>query len=425
MPFCPNCGSSVESSASFCLSCGTNLKTTKPAISQVSMKEKGGVLEDSIADYFRRIGFDVQPRVRLRDRYDVSHEIDVLASKKEAYATIQVAVECKYVNTPMDIKEIRNFHDKLSALGITKGIFVSTGGFTTDAESHAGALGIELWDMKTVQEKTAMSEIPQKDVIHDALPVNLTMIGALSPRHLRNSNLFSETIQLGYRPYYFVDYHCFSQHTVAGNSVLLESRGKVIVDGVTGLIVDSRVSAGEQPALPKMGPYVGCIGMQPQTVTSASLPAQLPLSVVSQKIDSVRAKDVARIELVKSLSLEYRYYTTRTTGRKLLKPKKKDVDILSIQLVKIPFISGTYRFKKYTYARTCLASTGRLILDQTASCLQCHGPPVLVCENCGAIACESHSKNCMVCGKNFCSACVISKGIISKKYYCAQHKPQD
>ena len=426
MPFCPKCGTQVNSDASFCLSCGANLRTIGPSTTgQVSMKEKGGVLEDSIAGYFRRMGFDVQPRVRMRDRFDVSHEIDVLASKREAFGTIQVAVECKYVTASIDIKEVRNFHGKLSALGITKGVFVSTGGFTADAESHASALGIELWDMKTLQDKMAESAIPQKDVIYDALPVNLTMINALSPRHLRNSNVFSETIRLNYRPYYLVDYHCFSQHTVAGNSVLLESKGKMIIDGVTGQIVDSKTSTGKEPALPKMGPYVGCISIQPETITSANLPAQLPLLVIGPEVDSVRARDVAKIELVKSLSLEYIYHTARTTGRKLLKPRKKDIDILNVQLIKIPLLIGIYRFRDRAYTRISLAPTGVLVLDQTASCVQCQARPVYVCENCGGLACESHSKNCTVCGKNLCSNCVISKGIISKKYYCAQHKPGD
>jgi len=63
------------------------------------MKEKGGELEDSVADYFRRSGFDVQARVKMRDRFDVFHEIDVLASKREDYGTIQIAVECKHVQS--------------------------------------------------------------------------------------------------------------------------------------------------------------------------------------------------------------------------------------------------------------------------------------------------------------------------------------
>jgi hypothetical protein len=426
MSFCPNCKKQVDPDASFCPSCRTVLKAVEPAATaQVSMKERGGALEDSIADYFRRMGFDVQSRVRMRDRSDVSHEIDVLASRREAFGTIQVAVECKYVKAPIDIKEVRNFHDKLSTLGITKGIFVSTGGFTADAEMHARSFGIELWDMKTLTDKVAESEIPQKDVIRDALPISPTAIDVLSPRHLKNSNIFSEALQLNYRPYYFLDFHCFSQHMVAGNSVILESKGKVVMDGVSGLIVDSEVSTGLEPSLPKNGPYVRCLDMQSETVTSTSLPMQLSPSIVGAEVDAVSAKNLAKMELVKNISFECRYLTTRTAGKKLLKPRKKDVDITDVRPVKIPFVTGTYHFKDRMYTRAVLASTGGIISDQTTSCTYCPERPVLACENCGAIACESHSKNCVVCGKNLCNRCVTSKGIFSKKYYCAEHKPED
>jgi len=114
------------------------------ALNQLSMRDKGSELEDTVAHYFRQMGFEVEARVKMKDRFDVFHEIDVVASKQEDFGRIRVAVECKFVNGPMDIKEIRNFHDKLNALGFTKGLFVSTGGFTSDAESHAAALGIEL-----------------------------------------------------------------------------------------------------------------------------------------------------------------------------------------------------------------------------------------------------------------------------------------
>lgn len=197
MAFCPKCGAQADPSASFCNTCGSGLKSTEPReIVPPSMKEKGDTLEDAVADYLRRVGFDVERRVRLRDRFDVSHEIDVFGSKKEAFGWIRLAVECKYVNNPIDIKEVRNFHDKLTALGVTKGLFVSTGGFTADAESHARALGIELWDMSTLQNKIAESQIPQEGLIHDALPIDPAVVSALRPKHLRNSNLLSETLQI-------------------------------------------------------------------------------------------------------------------------------------------------------------------------------------------------------------------------------------
>lgn len=417
----------MDSGASFCSSCGTNL-TNVPAQTpiELSMKEKGASLEDSVADYFRRRGFDVEPRAKMRDRFDVYHEIDVLGSKKEDFGTIQVAVECKYVKTPIDIKEIRNFHDKLAALGITKGIFVSTGGFTADAESHAKALGIELWDMATLQARTKLADLtPQKDVIHDALPVKVSTLSTVGPRHLRNFNVLSEEIQLVYRPYYFMDYHCFSQHTVAGNSVLLESRGKIVVDAINGQIVDCKTSEGQTPHLPRTGAYIACSQMETQTLPVTNLPSKLSFSIIRHELDSARAKDRGKIELVKNLSLQYRYETTRTIGEKNLKPRKKDVEIHNLRgPVKVPILIGTYRFGSYSYVRSWVATTGTMTYDSTTSCLLCRSPATLVCENCGRISCGAHGRNCVVCGKNLCGTCASAKGILSKKYYCPHHQPR-
>lgn len=428
LPFCSNCGGQVDSSLSFCTNCGASLKGVRLATTQesaqVSMKEKGGELEDAIAGYFRSKGYDVQVRTKMRDRRDVFHEIDVLATKREDFGNIQVAVECKHVRSPIDIKELRNFNDKLSALGLTKGIFVSTGGFTTDAESHAASVNIELWDEKALEEKISRQETPEKDILHDAFPFRLDSIPTLRPKHLRNFNILSESGRtLNYRPFYFLEYHCFSQHTVRGDSVILESKGTVVVDGVSGQVVDSRTTVGIEPELPKNGAYVGCIGLQPQTITSTTLPNGLQLSVLPPKIDSTRAKDIAKLELVKSLSYYQKYETTRTSGIKTLNPRKKDIEILSVQPIKIPLLTGTFRLRNYTYTRTCLASTCGFVLDQTSNCLLCTNRPVVVCGNCGAIVCESHMRTCSVCSITICTSCVVSKGIISKTLYCPEHKP--
>lgn len=404
MPFCFNCGGQVDSNLSFCPSCGVNLKSGKHSTAQVSaqvsMKEKGGELEDAVAGYFRSKGYDVQVRTKMRDRRDVFNEIDVLASKREDFGTIQIAIECKNVGSPIDIKELRNFNDKLSALGVTKGIFVSTGGFTTDAESHAASVNIELWDEKTLEEKMSRLGTLEKDIIQDAFPVNVTSIASLSPRHLRNFNIFSESVHLNFRPFYFADYHCFSQHSVRGDSVIIESKGTVVIDGVNGQVVDSRTIAGQEPDLPRMGAYVGCTGLVPQAITRNNLPEDIQFSVHSANIDLSRAKDIAKVELVKSLSFHHRYETTRTSGVKILNPKKNDIEILDIQPVKVPHFTGTYRFRNYSYVRTLLASTAGFVLDHTGKCLLCSNRPLVACENCGGIMCESHTRTCSVCAKN-------------------------
>jgi hypothetical protein len=358
----------------------------------------------------------------MRDRRDVFHEIDVLASKREDFGTIQIAVECKHVRSPIDIKEIRNFNDKLSALGITKGIFVSTGGFTSDAQSDAISVNMELWDEKALEKKISREEVPEKDIIHDALLNKPGSVSLVAPNHLKNCGIFSESKQLNYRPFYFVDYHCFSQQNVRGDSVIIESKGTIVIDGLNGQVADYRAT-GNEPNLPKVDSYVGCIGLQPLTVSGADLPVGIKSSVLSSRVDLTRVREIAKVELVKSLSVQYGYVTTRTRGTQILNPKKKDIEILNVIPVKIPHLTGTYHYRNYSYLRTCLAPTGAIVLDQTSKCLLCSNQPVAACENCGAIVCESHTKSCSACAKTLCKACAVSKGIISRTYYCTEHQP--
>jgi predicted RecB family endonuclease len=389
------------------------------------MRDKGSELEDTVANYFRQVGFDVEARVKMKDHFDVFHEIDVVASKQEDFGRIQVAVECKFVSGPMDIKEIRNFHDKLSALGFTKGVFVSTGGFTSDAESHAAALGMELWDERMLEQKLSKLTSPQTGVVHDVLPVR-TEASAMIPRHLRNHQLLHETVVMSLAPFYFMEYKCFSQHSVAGNAVVIESKGALVLDAVSGRAVGFKAREGAQPASGTIGQaFAELLNFTP--VDSPSF-GNIPRSVTNPKIDSSLAKDSARTELVKRLSTKYSYHTPSTYQKrqKILQPKKKDVEILEFRHVRVPILTGIYKLRNFTYTRTCLASTSRLIHDDLAACTICKNPPSVVCVECGAAVCQSnHTKTCATCAKDLCSSCVVSKGILSKKHYCKEHAPKN
>jgi len=391
----------------------------------LSMRDKGSELEDTVANYFRQIGFDVEARVKMKDRFDVFHEIDVVASKQEEFGRIQVAVECKFVSGPMDIKEVRNFHDKLGALGFTKGVFVSTGGFTSDAELHAGALGIELWDERILEQKLSKLTIPQASVVHDVLPVR-TEASVLIPRHLRNHQMLHETVRMNLMPFYFMEYKCFSQHSVAGNAVVIESKGALLLDAISGHAVGFKAREGIQPASGAIGgAFAELLNLAP--IDSPSL-GEIPVSVTNPRVDSSLAKDSARTELVKHLAIKYSYHTPSTYQKrtKVLQPKKKDVEILEFRHVKVPIFIGIYQLKGRTYTRTCLASTGRFIQDDMVSCTRCKNPPSVVCMDCGAIVCKSsHAYSCATCGKDVCFSCMVSKGILSKKHYCKEHAPKN
>jgi hypothetical protein len=399
---------------------------------EVSKREKGSFLEDTVADYFRHLGFEVEPRVKLRDKYDVEHEIDVLARRTEALGTIRIAVECKYVKSSIDIKEVRNFHDKLMALNITKGLFISTAGFTTEAAAHAKSLGIELWDLKTLQDKIGEVSVPEEKVIRDALPMSSDFRNFLLPDHIKNRSLLSSNIRLSYAPFYFATYHCVSQHKVVGNDVLLESKGYLVLDAITGNMVSSQCLSTYKPQIVELIAYNDCLSLKPQTVDPSKMPESV--EIAAPRIDAVQAKKLITVGLIKALTTNYGYQVSRArfpyseTRYKTLQPKSRDIEIEKIRLTRIPLCFVTLSFMGRQYSRILQVATNRLVYDDTWVCgfrqLACQHSPVVLCENCGLAVCDEHSKNCMVCGKPVCNICAVSKGFISRKYYCPQHKPE-
>lgn len=393
----------------------------------MSAKEKGSFLEDSVANYFLHLGFNVQRRMKLRDRSDVSHEIDVLASKAEDFGTITVAVECKYVKAPVDIREIRNFHDKLMALGITKGIFISTAGLTVDAASHAKSLGIEFWDLKTLQGKIEETSVPQEGIIRDALPIDPSSLNCALPNHLSNGHLFSITHNLEFKPFIFLDYNCFLQHTVAGNAVILESKGKIVIDAVSGEIADIFVTSGIEPAFLTPKSFKESLSIKTTDLQTNNLPSAIKVQVILHKIDLYQAKNLAKVEMVKNLTMKHSYWTG--TGRylrrhtKIVKPRTKDIEITDPRFVKIPFLYTTFKARDKTYTRIMNAATMETIKDDIASCSFCNKSPTLVCEKCGNLACDFHQKKCLECSRILCDNCIVSKGVFRRKYYCEDHNP--
>lgn len=401
------------------------------ALSEIPPRERGDFLEDTVGNVFSNWGFDVQKRVKLKDKFDIEHEIDVLASKKEAFGTVSVAVECKYVTTPTGIKEIRNFHDKLSSLGITKGILVSTAGLTSDAEAQAKVMGIELWDLAALQDKISKIEAPMSRIA-DALPLSPDIVNHFLPPHIMNSSIFSLTkrAQVRYSPYFLVGYHYFSQQKAGGTFVTLESKGTIAVDGVNGTVVDSRIDVGEQPTLPIHGIIVGLIFKQTSTITVDNLTIddkyfEPKIELVNPKIREKDAKSIVQREITKNLSMTHKYYVGSSTRFREIKPHKKDIEITECNLLNIPLVYEWLSAMGKNYLRTIQGVTGASLRDETYFCNICNkNVSQIVCEICGNVVCKEHTKQCVTCNRPVCNRCVVSKGTIFKKFYCPEHIPE-
>jgi predicted RecB family endonuclease len=405
-----------------------------------SAREKGASLEDAVASFFRHFGFRVETRVKMRDKSGVLHEIDVLAYKVEPFGTIRVAVECKNINSPVDIREIRNFHSKLLALNINKGIFISTCGFSAEATAYAKSLNIELWDSEVFKRKLYEVKLAEQDtkrekIIYDVLPVNEEFYQHVLPEHIMNREVLSvSNTKLEYLPLYLIKYYCFSQRKVAGNDVVIESKGYLIINATDGSITSCKCLSGNKPNIPELEAYNECLFITPRTIDLNQIIESTKfrvVNVISPEINEAQAEEQGKVWLVKTLTIDYKYsvrFPSKTVWRhRTIQPAKSDIRIDEIRLIRVPIISATLAFRGKEYVRRIQAATIKVLIDETKVCKFKHGSctnsSIAVCENCGTIICNQHMKVCMRCNRPVCNDCAVGIGFLSKKYYCPEHKP--
>lgn len=402
---------------------------------------RGGALEDTVARLMQTWGFEVQTRVRAKDKSGIEHEIDVLGSKTEPFGTFTIAVECKNMITPIDIKEIRNFNDKLSSLGLSKGLFVSMGGYTTVAVDYAKSIGLELWDSATFREKLG-AEASSSEIIRSALPISASFKRAFVAPHLENGELLQLThFQLTYHPYYFVHYHCFTQDRVGGTQataqlVNLESKGMVVLNALDGQILDSATESGVRPALPSTGYYGDCDSLAttnlPKSQATKDDANITELNILQAKFQELKIRETTQLEVAKNTWTTYNYNALHyergrrinTTNSKTIRPRVTDVGILSVKMINVPLIAGNYSYLNRKYRRIVQAASNKVIADDLVYCnvVPNHkNIPNLVCKECGSLACPQHGKHCSVCGKPLCNQHILSKGMVMKKHYCREH----
>ena len=393
-----------------------------------SKKERGELLEDSISHIFRHWGFDVRTRVKLKDKYEVSHEIDVLASKTEPFGTVRIAVECKYVQKPVGIKVLRNFHEKLSILDITKGILVSTASLSRDAMAYAKSVGIESWDLATIQEKMRDLQALEEKV-DNAIPISESIMDLSKPDYITNSALFQvvDKPEIDYKPYYLVDYECLSQHRVGGSIVNLESKGIIAIDAVAQEVVDATVERGVRPLVPS-GNIAECSSLDTTSIARADLTEKFALTIEEPKMTSVEARKFAKKEIVRYIQTEHKYYVSKKLFAppriRTLRPFKKDIEILDSRMVYVPYAAFKLRVKDKIYQRTSQAATKKMLLDETYRCCACENRAKVICERCGNLACFRHCKRCVSCNKIICDDCTTTQGVFRRKDYCHECVPE-
>jgi len=388
---------------------------------------KGTALEDIVARLLRGWDFDIQTRVRARDKSGIEHEIDVLGKKKEAFGEVTLAVECKNHVEPIDIKEIRNFNDKLSSLGYSKGLFISTGGFTPPALNYANSVGIELWDNAKLQESLEKDRFTGEN-IPNALPVNSGFKQRILPP-LENANRLQVVdSRVHYSPYFFVTYHCFSQQWINFQLTNLESSGLAVVDAQNGEIVDLEARGGVTPHIPQTKNFASCDSLPTRDIPKDQAGEGFKeTGIATSRVSESEARQKVQLEVTKNLFQTFTYQTGRgkyvRTEQKTMRPKVSEVSIQSARLLSIPIATTQFDFKGKRFERVVQGASFRILKDDFRSCTLDRNQPKSICEECGRLVCNNHARSCMVCGKMLCVTHAVSKGLIQKKVYCREHEP--
>ena len=107
--------------------------------------EKGGALEQLIAQVMTANGYVTRTNVIIEGRSGAPHEIDVIGEKADGLTTLNVAVECKAWERPIEKDVVFKFAGVLKDIGMREGIIVALGGYRSGADIAAWDNGIQMW----------------------------------------------------------------------------------------------------------------------------------------------------------------------------------------------------------------------------------------------------------------------------------------
>src|SRR5437660_12493863 len=136
----------------------------KASTIKLSSTDKGKIVERIVAlmHKYPDTSVKVEQNVRLPlvlRKTGRAREIDVLLTRDIAGHSVQIAIECKNAQRPIDTPAIDAFTTKLQRVGVPNGIFVSASGYTTEAIESAAEDGIKPFALNDLTEKVLYASI--------------------------------------------------------------------------------------------------------------------------------------------------------------------------------------------------------------------------------------------------------------------------
>lgn len=234
--------------------------------------------------------------------------------------------------------------------------------------------------------------------------------------------------------YYMKDifkFHGFKQIKRGNTIVKADAFGYVFTDPVNGTINDVFFADGFYPTSHDfknvlLSEYVRIVNddafEDKPSIKREGQELEIP-SFVS--IDKLKKEVFAW--LLQNFAVKKRYYVQSGAREAVLTFKKKDIlEFGYIGCYAIPLFNLSYNYPNSSriLKRQVLGYSGQIIQDDFKCSKNrmfgkaCENFPNDLCSVCANPICNDHQKQCEKCGTIICKDCKVSKGLISKHYFC-------
>lgn len=394
-----------------------------------------------VADLFEKLGFvNLQLGPPTADG-----GIDISMEEKSVIGHIRFIVECKHhpegtIGRPV----VQKLHSAVMATPtLDKGLIVTSGKFSNQAIQYAEEVGIELIDgekLKELAQKVGLSIKKKLSLtIENCFPVSdkpkiTKKLFDFLRNDLRGFDEDSTKINdIGLRlmSAYLVDYSINATFlTSVGTIHSINESSSIFLTGDTGDPLHSIISNFLLPLRQNISE------LDQRSLTDIKIIERGEFTRSHKEI-----KGIAQDTLIRAYTTRVSYYgANNRLYQKLCIPRKKDITILDIKRVYVPFWDIILSIIKTKYAVVGIENTYKLNVlpstlikfeaesdikvypDKCMICLKDMKHEKYVCNECGIIVCDKDSSKCKICERVICKEHTMSKRkflVLSDKY-CPQ-----
>lgn len=117
-----------------------------------TVRDWGG-FEELVEDLHKSEGLNVQRDVTLTGKSGATRQIDVLIEHKQGPYEYRTLVECKYWNKKVERANIDVLYAGMQDLNAAKGVFFTTVGYQSGAETYAKSMGISIFVVRELTDE--------------------------------------------------------------------------------------------------------------------------------------------------------------------------------------------------------------------------------------------------------------------------------